>query len=135
MTGGCETFDGPPAAAIVDATNGVLKDPTAPLVISFNESIKPESLWIKVVPYQPDGKGVLLEGDIDKDCRRPVLFRSDSDCGVQGGTIVWRDRDSTLELHPSAPLPVGAELAVIIERGLSDLAGNTQNVRKTIRFS
>ncbi len=132
---GCQTFDPPPMASIDGATNGVLSDSKAPLVISFTESIRPETLWIKVVPYQPDAEGVLLEGDIDGDCRRSVLFRSDPDCGQQGGTATFRDQNSTLEIRPTAPFPVGTKLAVIIESGLSDLAGRTQNVRKEILFS
>ena len=48
-TTGCTLYDSPPKATIVGVENGIIADPTAPIVIRFHEPIDPASFSMKIV--------------------------------------------------------------------------------------
>ncbi|MDC3962829.1 Ig-like domain-containing protein [Polyangium jinanense] len=130
---GCELYDGPPQPRIVDAEDGVLEDATAPIVLAFSEPVDPSTLRVSIVRLETDVEGNLLDEDTDPEST-PEEFFAFSTALTTGGTAELVDANATLVIKPSAPLPVGPKLALVIEAGLSDVAGNVTTVRKRLLF-
>ncbi|MDI3288033.1 Ig-like domain-containing protein [Polyangium sp. 15x6] len=130
---GCELYDGPPQPRIVGAEDGVLEDATAPIVLAFSEPVDPATLHVSIVRLETDVEGNLLDEDTDPEST-PEEFFSFSTALTTGGTAELVDANATLVIKPSAPLPVGPKLALVIEDGLSDVAGNLTTVRKRLLF-
>ncbi|MRG91001.1 Ig-like domain-containing protein [Polyangium spumosum] len=130
---GCELYDGPPQPRIVGAEDGSLEDATAPLVLAFSEPVDPATLEVKVIRFETDVEGNLFDEDADQESE-PEKFFSFTKGVVEGGEAELVDDGATLVMRPSAPLPVGPKLALVIEGGLADLAGNVTKVRKRLLF-
>jgi hypothetical protein len=130
---GCETYDAPPAPFIEGGENGVLEDPKAPLVVAFAEPVDPATINIKLIRLATDIEGNLGDEDADPETDIDVLYSNDT-IGESGGTSELLDNNSRLRITPNAPLPIGAKLAVLVEKGLKDLNGNTTATRKRLTF-
>jgi len=131
---GCgETYDAPPTPFIEGAEDGVLEDPKAPLVVSFAEPVDPATISVKVIRVVTDIEGNLGDEDSDPETDLNILFQTDS-LGDSGGTSELLDNNSRLRITPNAPLPIGSKLAVLVEKGLTDLTGHTTKTRKRLTF-
>ncbi|MDI1449837.1 Ig-like domain-containing protein [Polyangium sp. 6x1] len=130
---GCELYDGPPQPSIVGAEDGVLEDATAPIVLSFSEPVDPATLDVAIIRLETDVEGNLLDEDADP-VSEPEEFVSFVKGVATGGEAELVDGNATLVIKPSAPLPVGPKLALVIEKGLADVAGNVTKVRKRLLF-
>lgn len=131
---GCETYDSPPTPFIEGAESGVLADNKAPLVVSFNEPVDPATISIKIVRVVTDVEGNLADEDADpNNDDLPILFSFDK-LGDSQGTSELLDGNSRMRITPNAPLPIGPKLAVLVEKGLKDLAGNETTTRKRLTF-
>jgi len=130
---GCDTFtvDEPPKPSIVGLVDGVLSDVSAPFVLSFSEPIVPSSLRLRVVRYEIDAEGNLFDEDADPDTDLAVLFDSAS---TEGGAAVLDDARSTATITFASPPPIGPQLALLIDPGLRDEAGNVWKVRQVMKF-
>lgn len=139
---GCETFVAPPEVTIRGAKDGVLTDTKAPLVLEFSKSIRKETLNLKVVALETDLEGNLADEQGDPTVELKSLFsytqNPSEETGVEvlGGTAEILGDDAGLVIRPTAPLPVGQKLALLIEPGLtSRLEGRATTVRRRILFS
>src|ERR1019366_2524830 len=55
----CQTYVSPPVPTIEGLTNGLLSNPSAPLVIDFSKAIDPATLSLKVIKFDPNSLGQL----------------------------------------------------------------------------
>lgn len=135
MAIGCDYYDSPPTPFIEGGEDGVLEDPKAPLVISFSESVDPKTIAIKVIRLVTDVEGNLVDEvpNPDPEASLNPLYSLDT-IEEFGGTSELLDDNSRIRIVPSAPLPVGAKLAVLVEAGLKDLKGNVTKTRKRLTF-
>ena len=130
---GCELYDGPPQPRIVGAEDGVLEDASAPVVLAFSEPVDPTTLNVSIIRLETDVEGNLLDEDDDPEST-PAVFFSFTTSLTEGGTAELVDGNATLVIKPSAPLPVGPKLALVIESGLSDVEGHVTRTRKRLLF-
>ncbi|MDI1475728.1 hypothetical protein [Polyangium sp. y55x31] len=130
---GCELYDGPPQPRIVGAEDGVLEDATAPIVLAFSEPVDPATLHVSIVRLETDVEGNLFDEDDDPEST-PEEFFSFTTALTTGGTAELVDANATLVIKPSAPLPVGPKLALVIDEGLSDVEGHVTTTRKRLLF-
>ncbi len=132
---GCEYYDGPPTPRIDGLEGGALTDPKAPLSIVFSEPVDPATLRVKVVRFVTDVEGNLGDEDTSEETNLEVLFDYDPSINIVGGEAELTDSNTRLVLRPSAPMPIGPKLAVLVEKDLADLDGNTTKVRKRLLFT
>jgi hypothetical protein len=140
----CQTYVAPPVASIVGLDNGVLMDPSAPLVIEFSKAIDPSTLKLQVIKFDPDSDGQLPDETGDASVSLDPLYShdlttaADGGTGDTGGTGTLDPTHTVFTIKPLARLPVGPKLAVLIEPGLWD-AGHDSTaqtaVRKRLLFS
>lgn len=130
----CARFDAPPEVSIGGAKDGKLADVSAPLDLLFSKPIKPETLAIKIVALETDREGNLADEDEDEDTTLRPLVVHDSDVGDRGGVAELLDGNTRLRITPTARFPVGTTLAILVEPGLSDEAGDTTRVRRRLTF-
>ena len=81
----CETYDAPPAPFIEGGEDGVLEDPSAPLIISFAEPVDPETVAVKVIRFDTD-----VEGKVESS-----VHRSDIELRIEDSDATW-----TLDISP-----------------------------------
>lgn len=135
LCAGCGEYDSPPQVVLPQAVDGVLVNPTAPLVVGFHEPIDLDTLKLKIIRYETNSEGQLGDEDSDPATELDILYEHtgplDADVGGTGyldetGAQWWAELFTTF--------PIGPRLAVIIEPGLKDLAGNEWKVRQTLIF-
>lgn len=131
--GGCAVFDPPPDAEIEGLVEGALSDPTAQLVIDFSEPVKPETVHLTVARQDLDSEGNLADEVTPKGELTRYFERFSS--GLDDlGTSAFTDDDTKLRILPSAALPIGPRLVVLLEPGLSDREGNVTATRRHLGF-
>ena len=132
----CFTYDPPPRATLPDAKDGILADPSAPLVVQFTEAVEPKSVKITIARYVVDPEGNLPDEDASEATVLDVLFQRDpgEDNPDRLGASTFVAGNTRLQIKPSATLPIGPRLVLIVEPGLSDLQGNATHVRTRIVF-
>lgn len=126
--GACETYDPPPEPSLPGASNGILTDAAAPLVVRFSEPIVPSSAAVKVVVFSND-----MDEDDDPIPSSLVLMSRDAS-GAQGGSAVVSDDGTELTITFATPPPIGPRLALVVEPGLSDTSGHRTNARRVLQF-
>jgi hypothetical protein len=132
---GCETYDSPPRPAIDGLVDGALSDSGAPIVIHFSEPIDPATLQIKLTKLETTEEGQLFDEDDDEATVSTDYFSFNPvTLNNFGGTGELLEGDTAFRITPDVSLPVGPSLAVIIEPGLKDLAGNEWLVRQRLVF-
>jgi hypothetical protein len=125
---GCEKFDAPPQPTIIGSESGVLADPTAPIALGFHEPIVAATLGLRIVQYTTDVEGNLLP-DATTFFVHPAGGGADT-----GGTSTLDPTRQVLTIDLDTSLPIGPQLAMVIDPGLSDDAGNVWNVQQIIKF-
>jgi hypothetical protein len=134
----CQTYVAPPVPTIRGLDNGLLSDPSTPLIIDFSKAIDPATLSLKVIKFDPNAEGELPDETGDASVSLDPIFAYDPADGVTGGTGSLDDSHTVYTIVPKARLPVGPKLAVLVEPGLSDAAHDstaTTAVRKRLLFS
>jgi hypothetical protein len=135
---GCSSFDAPPQATIVDAAEGLLPDPLAPLALSFHEPVVPESLLVKVIRLETDIEGNLFDEDADEETQLDIFYQHPGPDGLEfpdiGGEGALDPGRRRFTMNLSTTLPIGPQLAVLIEVGLQDDEGNEWKVRQILKF-
>ncbi len=129
--GGCFKVDNPPQASITDLADGILPDATKPVVLGFNEPVVPGSLRARIIRYETDAEGNLFDEDDDPATDLAVLYDSADDTGGKGELDGAR-QSFTITL--AKPLPVGPQLALLVDPGLSDDLGHAWVVRQVLKF-
>ncbi len=130
----CASYDPPPRPVIVGAHEGIVDDASAPLVVTFGKSIDRNSLKLKVARFAVDSQGRLGDEDTDEATTLGVLFAHDPDDGDLFGKLEFLDHDTTIRITPSATLPIGPRLALLVEAGLEAAGGEPSTVRKRVLF-
>jgi hypothetical protein len=126
---GCAVYDAPPEPSIAGATEGLLPDPKAPIVVSFDKPAIADTIKLEIAPYVPEPPNY--------DTPPPaadVLFAHDPKTGDTGGTSVIAADGTSITLTPKFELPAGEEFLLVVEPGLSDLAGTVTKVERRITF-
>jgi len=131
---GCDDFDSPPQMTIVGIEEGFLSDPAAPLVLRFHEPIDFTTLRLKVIRYEVDGEGRLADEVPGAPGELNTLFEASPDDSDLGGVAELNDAKDTYTITLSQTFPIGPQLAVLIEPGLKDEAGNEWKVRQIHKF-
>jgi hypothetical protein len=130
----CESYDSPPRVQIIGVTEGTLSDPTAPLVIAFSEPVVDASLQVKVVRFQTDDEGTLLDEIPGREAELEVFFERNPVGGDTGGFGLLSEDRRILTMEIDQTLPVGPRLAIVVEPKLRDDAGNETEVRTILTF-
>ncbi len=137
---GCHGFDAPPQVTLLGAVDGILADPTAPVVIGFHEPFDVATLQVKIVRFETDAEGNLFDEDSDPETELDIIFQTPGPDGTDvGGTSELFTEEGEqdprfLIMKLNTTLPIGPPLALLIEPGLKDLAGNEWKVRQVIKF-
>jgi len=124
---GCTDFDAPPKASLVGIEDGLLPDPLTPLLLTFDEPVDFKTLEIKVVRFITDPEGNLLS-DQELLERDALLYRLDGATFEENGGSITDigDADNQNQFFSillQSTLPVGPQLALVIEPGLTDVDG------------
>jgi hypothetical protein len=132
---GCAVFDAPPEVTIEGLTDGLLSDPTAPIVLAFSKPPVPSTVRLEIAKYIVDSNG-LLGDQPGNTLGMPLqtLFTHDPVDDDSGGSDVLAPDGSTMTITLSVPPPVGGQLVVLVEPGLSDEAGTVTRVRRELVF-
>lgn len=142
-----ETYDAPPKPYIVGLTDGVLADPTAPVVIKFSEPVSPGTLKARIIRLDTDTEGNLYDEDADPNTvvdtlvDYPHTYITVDEDGEPldeanlDKTISQLSPDGlTLTLQPVRTFPTGPRLALVLEPGLADAQGNAVRDRTRLSF-
>ncbi|MBW2459850.1 MAG: hypothetical protein JRI68_35490, partial [Deltaproteobacteria bacterium] len=131
---GCDRYDSPPRPSMPDVDEqGTIEDAAADLRLAFHEPIDYATLNVRVIRYQVDGEGRLYDEDEDPSTELEVFFK-DADGDLVGGI---GDLDATKMLYSIGlfqTMPIGPQLALLIEPGLADEEGNAWAVRQVLKF-
>ncbi len=128
----CFRVDNPPTASIVGLTQGKLADPKRPLVLAFDEPILPESLRVRIMPYDAGMEEHLDDQRYDPPDDKKIYFDSADGTGGTGTLDPTHQSDSIAFAEPPPPGPV---LALLIEPGLADERGTDWKVRQIFKFA
>ena len=133
---GCFTYDPPPRATLPEAKDGIVADPSAPLTVQFTEAVDPKTVKLTIARYVVDAEGNLPDEDGNDATTLDVLYARDpgEDVADRLGTSAFSAGNTKLAIKPSATLPIGPRLVLIVEPGLSDPKGNATQVRTRIVF-
>ena len=130
LLAGCTVYDSPPKPGLVGLEDGILSNPSAPIVIAFHEPIVEESLKLKVVRYDTDIEGNLLPLD-----QLEVFYSWDGATkDEEGGSGLIYNQRTFFDITLQQTLPIGPQLALVIEPGLSDDAGNVWEIQQVLKF-
>ncbi|MEZ4446573.1 MAG: hypothetical protein R3B72_46270 [Polyangiaceae bacterium] len=134
---GCKGYDSPPKATVVEAVDGILQDASAPLQIAFHEPVVRETLSVKLIRYETDAEGNLYDEDDDPETELDIFFEYPGPDGPDfpvGGEGAFSDDSRVFTIDTTGTLPIGPQLALLIEPGLADAEGNEWKVRQTLKF-
>ncbi|MEP7120763.1 MAG: hypothetical protein ABJE95_07635 [Byssovorax sp.] len=134
---GCADYEDPPSVTLDGVTNGHLSDTKAPLVLTFSKPPDPATVHIEIVRFVTDVEGDLADEDSNPATTLDVLYKFPSGLGegAVSGPGVFSSDGTRLTITPKTELPIGAGLAILVEKGLSDTTGHVTAVRKRIPFS
>lgn len=130
----CAVYDPPPVPSIDRVESGVLPS-GSPLDIVFSEPIDPDTLRLSVVPLVTDFEGNLGDEDPSLTTQLATYFTHHPEKGQTGGKGELNAGATRFRITPEEPFPIGPQLAVLIERGLSDPQGNDTTDRTRIPFA
>jgi hypothetical protein len=133
MATGCDGYDAPPEASLVDMADGLLPDSNLPLVVQFSEPVNRDTARLRVAAFVTDAEGNLGDEDSDPATELSPAYQHDPDVADRGGTSTWLD-DSRLRIVLDVTPPVGQSNVFIAEPELADSDGNTTDVRQRIVF-
>lgn len=135
---GCDEFvyDSPPRPEIEGLVDNTLKNPFAPIVLTFSEPVDSSTLHVRLVSLQLDDEGNLGDEDDDKTTQNVQLVEFNGETGeASGATASLSDDRRRLTITLDAAPPIGPSLALLIEPGLADEVGNATAVRQRLVFA
>lgn len=125
----CTGFDAPPQVDLFGLEAGVLADPTAPVTLGFHEKFDQSTLNVRIVRYETD-----VEGNLLADAEEFYSYNGAEDLSTGGLHDLDKETERFFSMTLQRTLPIGPALAVIIEPGLADFAGNKWEVAQEIVF-
>jgi hypothetical protein len=138
---GCERFDPPPEPRIADSENGIMtRTPEDPIVLSFSEEYKQDTLRVKMVPAVFDAEGNLLDEQKPpklEEFEATTLLaydgaRPDDYLATLGGTFTPDARG--LVIDPQVTPSYSNPYLLLVEPGLEDLDGHATVPRIRLPF-
>ena len=132
---GCTDFDAPPTAIVAGASEGFLDDAHAPIVIAFSKPVDPATVHLKIARFVVDVEGNLGDEDTDDATDIDVLFDHEGPGDDSKGTAEIASDGLSMTITPSAAMPVGPPLVVLVEPGLASPKGLPTTVRRRIAFA
>lgn len=135
LLAGCTLYDPPPEPRIAHLADGLLPSSASMLEIAFSEPVDPASLRLSVVPLTTDAEGALPDEDTDPLTVLTPYFTYGSGSLTTGGKAAFNGDNTLFYIAPYNAFPVGPKLAVLIEQGLSDAAGNQTGSRRRLPFA
>lgn len=132
----CEKYDGPPEPSLPEASQSLLPDPAAPLVVQFSKPIDLGTLRLEVAKNVLDDRGRLA----DEADAGPLqtLFETNPDLREQnkelGGTSELSQDRRTLRITHPAAFPLAPKLVLLVEPGLKDDLGTASVARRKVPF-
>src|SRR5689334_6469233 len=111
----CQTFEGPPIVTILGLESGILPDRKAPIVLTFSKPYDPKTLKVKIARFETDDEGNLFDEDTSEETKLTLFYTHDTDGSDNMGVGVHADDHLSFTITPSATLPVGAALVVLVE--------------------
>ena len=131
---GCAEYDGPPEVTLANQVEGLLPDPTQPIVLQFSEPPDPSTLRVKLARFDTDAEGNLLdEDDPALATELAPTFVHEPGLTDEGGTSEMLDA-TTMRITLNSTPPIGPNLVLILEPQLADMSGNKTLVRKRLQF-
>jgi len=132
----CDKYDGPPEASLPEATGGLLADPSAPLVVAFDEPIDPSTLKLEIAKNLLDDRGRLADeadaGPLQTLFETSPELRTDSK--EIGGSSQLSDDRRTLRITHPASFPLAPKLVLLVEPGLKNDHGTPTVARRKVPF-
>lgn len=130
----CDVYDGPPEPRLDASSAGLLSDPNAPIVVSFDKPFDPKTLNLKIARYLIDDRGRLADETGNPNGKLSLLFsHTDGDPDFGGDLVISAD-GRTATITPKTAMPITPRLVLVVEAGLADAAGTTTQVRRKIVF-
>jgi hypothetical protein len=131
---GCDAYDAPPQPSLPDVDEfGVLADAAAPLKLAFHEPVDPATFNVRVIRYQVDGEGRLYDEDDNPSTELDVIYEW-LHSSEEGGLGEFNAAKTVYSMGLNKTLPIGPQLAVVIEPGLADQEGHAWDVRQILKF-
>ena len=134
----CSSFDSPPEPFILGVEEGVLTDPLAPLQLAFHEPIVANTLKLEIIRLETDAEGNLYDEDASDETQLDILYQHPGPDGYDfpdlGGEGTLDGQRQIFTMNLSTTLPIGPQLAILVEPGLQDDEGNEWKVRQTLKF-
>jgi hypothetical protein len=135
VTLACIEFHAPPEPSLPQAQNGLLPDPTAPVVVAFDRPIDPSTVTLEIARDIVNDRGQLAD-EQDPPGTLSTLYTYDPIDGDSGGTSVLSDDNTVFTITPTFALPYSPALVVIVEPGLADAMYHVPTVaRRKLVFS
>lgn len=124
---GCSDFDAPPKATLAGLEDGLLPDQLAPLQLVFDEPVDFKTLKVKVIRLITDPEGNLVS-DQELLNEGALLYQLDgATFNENGGAITdlggSEAPNQFFSILLQNTLPVGPQLAVVVEAGLTSEDG------------
>ena len=127
----CAVYDAPPEVTIAGLKEGLLADPAAPVVLTFSKAPVPATIKLEIAPYKVDAQGQLpdeLGGSLSP------FYAYDFKAGDTGGVSALSADGTTMTITTTVAPPIGPSLVLLVEPGLSDLAGIVTHARRRLVF-
>ncbi len=133
----CDKFVSPPVPTLGGIHDGLLDDPSQPIVLQFTHPVNPATLRLKIVKFDPDANGLLADelGDPTVDLHAFYTHDPDGENVDVGGKGELSSDGHFFTITLPARLPVGPKLAVLVEPGLASTSGESTAVRKRLLFT
>jgi hypothetical protein len=136
LLAGCATFEAPPEAGIVGLDQGQLSDPEAPFVVTFDKKPIASTVALKIAPYELNDEGQLGDEDTDPKTDLHAYLTYDGKTGeTTGGAGEASEDGKTFTFKFEKDPPVGAQIVLIVEPGLTEAGGDPTLVRRRIVFN
>lgn len=130
----CDVYDGPPEPSLAYTNAGLLTDPAAPLGVTFDKPLNPDTLNFEIARYELDDHGRLADEADPLNGKLSLLFSHNQFLGELGGTFTVSDDRTSMVIVPTTPLPITPRLVLIFEPGLADDMGTATTVRRKLVF-
>lgn len=132
----CQTYQPPPTATVVGLSNGILKDPVAPIVLEFSTPVDPNTVQVEIAPFTIDSYGNLPDEVPDGGSLNVLASHTPSSDTHVRASFSADHTKLTLTATPEGWLPIGPSLVLLVWPGLtSTTTGAVLHYRERVPFS
>ena len=132
----CESYETPPRPVVEGLAGGILADARAPIVVDFGTPVDPATVRVRLAYNETDAEGNLVDEDDDEATQLRVILAYDPVEGDVGGGGAVDPDGRRVRLTPTSSLPVGPQLVLVVEAGLTSTSGRVlaNRVRIPVTF-